>query len=263
MRGGRFFAAERRSGVFFSREIPGAAFGVVFGFGEEDVDGVFCRVNACDEGLEVALVHRGAAKSGGFSPATPDVEKDRGAGVGDGTGGSVVRYKELERMRMVALLHLSIALEGAAGLVRDDKVLVVVRRSRVLDPKVTAGDAAVGELRVAGDIFGVTKSRPDSENSRRGASIPFFFQPGTRRIAVQTATPGKSVFAEARADRSHALLPTVANTIVEREVGVGGVPTASDANQDLIGATGAGGSRQKAENEEKKKASHKNLVGNG
>jgi len=57
---------------------------LVFGFGEEDVNGVFGGVDGGDELFELGLGHGGAACGGAAAAAAPNVKEDGAAESGDG-----------------------------------------------------------------------------------------------------------------------------------------------------------------------------------
>ena len=224
----------------------------VFGFGEEDVEGVFAGVDERDELAELGFGEGGAARGGLGTAAAPDVEEDGGAGAGGRFGRGVVGDEEFEGMGVVVLFHLRLLLPGGAGFVVEDEVVVVVFGGGVLYPEVASGDFAVREARVLFDLGVIAPGAADVEDAGGGAPIAFAFD-GAFESGVDAASPGEALFSAATSPRAGDLFPGLAAFLVDVDGDLGGAPAFGDADHGLSAAAGefeGGGGEGEEEGEE-------------
>ncbi len=168
-------------GFVSSGESPGGSEFLVFGLGQEDVNGVSGGVDGGDEFLELALGHGGASGGCFAAAAAPDVEENGTSKPGDRVSaehGIVVTDVEFEGVGVVALAHLGFFFPCGGGFVLEDDVAVVNVGFFILDPEIACGDAAVFECRVFADAGGVSVSTANFENAGRGASVSVVFVGG-------------------------------------------------------------------------------------
>ena len=214
-------------------EFPCEAFGRVFAFGEEDVDGIALGIDPLDEGFDFVLRHGGAAEGGFGTAAAPDMEKDGGPAAGNDSGGVVVD-EHFDGVRVIVLAHLGFLFPCGRGLAIEADVLVVVFRGDVFDPEVAGGDLAEGEVGIVrgGSIVG--PGAAESEDAGRGATVAFFFQFGPGWHWTQSTAPSEPVGTEASFPWLGDELPrSLSIFLVAVKGDVRGVPAAGDADDGL------------------------------
>lgn len=123
-------------------------------------------------------------------------------------------------MGVVVLLHLGVLFPSSAGIMRQDQMLVVVFRLRILDPKIPGSDFAIWKTGVLLDAWRVAPSPSNIEDAGGRLAVAFPFQGGPTGILVNADPPDESVASQAHFERAFDLGPLVPSDFVEGEGGV-------------------------------------------